>query len=516
MLAMRTPTLLTSLAFALTGFGLTAQFQKLTLSGEAGSFPGKMALELSPGKTGAFGAVLLSPTPGPIPVRLIQSGDPRVLHVGATALMSMTAIFFPGGKALAPVVPVPNNPSFLDATIYLQAITLNEIPGKIVTRISQPEPIRFAVAGRFRDRRTQFNAPRAFFPIVERGDQKMMMIGGGSGALLAQIATDKTEYYDPLTDSFKAGPNMRSARSLHTATKLLDGRYLVVGGVDAKNDPQASAEIYDPATDQFTAVKSMAVKRMAHTASLLPDGRVLVAGGMLLVSSQDILGSIGSIQNNTEIYDPKTNSWSGGPNMRAPRAAHSAITLPDGRILLVGGISWFKILIVIPQILKDCDIYDPKSNRIVAGPGMSTPHTKAAVVSVGSGRWLLAGGGSAVTLTGGGGITMTDVAEIYDAGKNSWSSAGKLSMARGAMEAFKIGSKVYCFGGGTGSLTKPIATNATDAYDIASGKWSVAPAMSASRLGFGAYVTKLGQIHFLGGGSGPAATVRNTTDWYYR
>jgi hypothetical protein len=53
---------------------------------------------------------------------------------------------------------------------------------------------------------------------------------------------------------------------------------LVAGGVDFSN-VFASAELYDPASGAWTATGSLATARYLHTATLLPNGKVLVAGG---------------------------------------------------------------------------------------------------------------------------------------------------------------------------------------------------------------------------------------------
>src|SRR5438034_1381370 len=91
--------------------------------------------------------------------------------------------------------------------------------------------------------------------------------------------------------------SMATARELHTATRLPDGRVLVAGGYGGGGSYLASAEIYDPASGTWATTGSMGHKRGSHTATLLPDGRVLVAGGygpLVLASA--------------EIYDPASGS----------------------------------------------------------------------------------------------------------------------------------------------------------------------------------------------------------------
>src|SRR5437868_10186037 len=68
--------------------------------------------------------------------------------------------------------------------------------------------------------------------------------------------------------------------------------------------------------------------RADHTATLLPDGRVLIAGG--LVENGIFLDSM-------ELYDPRTGSFKPAGTMSSKRVGHSATLLPGGRVLLAGG-----------------------------------------------------------------------------------------------------------------------------------------------------------------------------------
>ena len=135
------------------------------------------------------------------------------------------------------------------------------------------------------------------------------------------------------------------ARDLPSTNVLGDGRVLVAGGYGA--DYLDSAELYDPAAGTWTATGSMNYPRWVHTGSTLPDGRVLVVGG-------DGGGNNESSQT-AELYDPSTETWSLTWSPARGRAfGDSATTLADGRVLVVGGENGTD-----PLSPTSAELYDP-------------------------------------------------------------------------------------------------------------------------------------------------------------
>jgi hypothetical protein len=336
--------------------------------------------------------------------------------------------------------------------------------------------------------------------------------------LLAQVATDSTEIYDPVTDLFLSGPTMTTPRSLHTQTELDDGRFLITGGVDGGNNPQSSCEVYDPVADAFVAVASMNVPRMGATATLLADGRVLLTGGLEALSTMPTqLQAIRDAVDSTEIYDPVTDTWTLGPAMSDPRAGHVALERSDGRILLCGGISWTPSFFFgwLPTVETSCDIYDPATNTMTSGPSMNDARALIDPVQLGPDRWLLAGGMNGLSILPFNPGNPTSSAEIYDGVANTWTSVGSMATARVNQKGWALSNgTVMLAGGGDGSLLAPLPLSSTEIFDPATNTFSPGPAMNLPRAAAGILRMPQGQI-FLFGGADSGQTVTNTTEWYF-
>lgn len=497
---------------ALLAGGLSAQ--TIGLDVVAGSLPGTATVDVGEGPILALGVVLVGVDPGPTPLSLLDTNDSRFLRLGPTPPEIYFANFGLDQHFVLGPFPLAANPALLDVPVFVQAASLFG-PLTLVDQLSPPVAIRFGPAGAFRDRGVTTINDRSFGIVLPRADGRWMIVGGGRGALLAQVADQTTEIYDDITDTFIPGPSMTAARSLHTATLLADGRWLLAGGVNVTNDPQDLCEIYDPVADTFTAVAPMLSPRAGHTATLLGDGRVLVTGGLdAMTVTPSPAYAIFDTVSSTEIYNPTTNAWTAGPNMRTPRVGHVAILRPNGSVMLAGGISWDDfILFQLPTVRSNTDIYTPSNNSMAAGPSMATARSLIDAVPLGNDRWLLAGGISSLSLTSLG--TPTAAAEIYDAAANTWTGAGSMATARGNHRGFALGGgRFLAVGGANGTILSPVPVATGEVYDVGTNTWSPGPSLTIPRAGAAAFLTRRGQVHVIGGGT-TSGVIARSSEWYF-
>ncbi|MCA8944242.1 MAG: hypothetical protein KDB80_16875 [Planctomycetes bacterium] len=506
-------------AFAALAPDANAQFD-LTLSG--GSVPGTVEMAAGPFvPDGRWGVVLISVQQAAFPLSPLDPTDMRVIGVGFElgSISRLGLVNDGSGVFHGNPMTIPNQANFIDGTLYFQGLY---VPGnqRFFGPLSPVGAIHFGPANSFHSRGGLMSVPRSFFPSVTLDDGRVMFPGGGSGALLAQLATNRADLYDPVSDTFNVNPLfMRSARSVHTATTLFDGRVLIVGGVDTGNDPSDTSEWYDPFQDSFINGPLMSTPRMGHTATSLPNGKVLVTGGMSdLNQLVTPLDPVFSTVDTTELFNPFTNLWEPGPTMSVPRAGHSAIELPDGRILLVGGVSYyfFQPNVPIPQIETTTDIYDPASNTIMPGPPMSVGRGLFSVSDLGGGEFLVAGGLSNIVLLPSPDVLPTNSCEIFDSNTDTWRPAASMAVDRAFAAVYPIGNGQFMhFGGGENSALFPVPLDTTEIYDAAMDSWSFGPTMPQPLAAFGSYASATGPVHILGGSSTGIPGVVADAYWYY-
>jgi len=230
----------------------------------------------------------------------------------------------------------------------------------------------------------------------------------------------------PYVGAFTTIAPMTIARNGHTATLLLDGTVLVVGGQGPDGAALASAEIYDPTTKTFRATGSLHHPRTMHTATLLLDGTVLIAGGGKTDPSPapeapEIMGlSCCSPVTSLELYHPATGTFSEAGDMLVSRfPGMTATLLADGRVLFVGG---HAVLANgdIGDALASAEIYDPATGTSSATGSMADGRYGHSATRLQDGQVLIAGG----QVGSSGANSMS--AELYDPGTRTFRRTGQM------------------------------------------------------------------------------------------
>lgn len=211
-------------------------------------------------------------------------------------------------------------------------------------------------------------------------DGRVMLVGGdatsGSATQTAsiEIGTQTGNFW-----SWASSGNLATARAAHTATLDRFGRVIVVGGRQTLtfHTPTNSIELIDVATGIVTAGPSLAVPRYDHRAVTLPDGRILIMGGVSVS---------GAMISSVEVITPSATGLavSVAGAMSTARAKHSATVLPDGRVLVTGGST------------VSAEYYTPTGTT--AAPTLATARTGHTAVTLADGSVVIAGGATAAAL----------------------------------------------------------------------------------------------------------------------
>ena len=293
--------------------------------------------------------------------------------------------------------------------------------------------------------------------------------------------------------------SLTTGREEHTATLLRNGNVLVTGGTDGRGKALASAEVYSPTTNRWTSAGSMAVARLDHTATLLSSGKVLVAGGLDGPFPSSALAS-------AELYDPATNSWSGAAPMIGSRARQTATLLPDGRVLVVGGLSVaLRDAGIFPSQPTSAEIYDPTANRWLATAPMAQYRLDQTVTLLRDGRVVVVGGQD--------GLISFDSAEIYDPRQDRWFPAAPMVTARYGHVATLLANGDVLVSGGTYQTVVPSNSSAplasTEIYDPTLDSWSVVAKMAVPRVEHTATTLGGGMVLVVGGTGESRAEIYN-------
>ncbi|MEK2646228.1 kelch repeat-containing protein [Bdellovibrio sp. BCCA] len=305
-----------------------------------------------------------------------------------------------------------------------------------------------------------------------------LVVLGGLSETTYLFPANTPERLNISTFIWKSEGNMSASRFIPAAALLNNGKVFISGGVSTEPTLTypTSSDIFDPATGNWKAAAPIPASRARSTATTLPNGKVLVVGGQ---DDANILGT-------TVLYDPDSDSWSAGPSLTHPRSGHVATLLPNGKVLVIGGTGDFAGSVLIGE----AEVYDPSTNTWSSGGTMPVPcfYPSATMVSGGQGKVFVIGGLATPVYS--------QAVQIYDVASNTWTSGASLTTGRMGHIAAAIGGKILVAGGGTNTGG---FLNSVEIYDIASNTWQPGPAMSMGRNSAGAATLPDGKILVIGG-----------------
>jgi hypothetical protein len=213
--------------------------------------------------------------------------------------------------------------------------------------------------------------------------------------------------------------------------------------------------------------------RSGHTATLLPDGKVLIVGGMR--RNQDFYRS-------AELYDPVSGKFQATGDMTISRVGHAAVLLHSGKVLVVGG--W-----IGHGETDSAELYDPATRKFSILSKMTSKRGGPAATLLGNGDVLITGGADT---DGPGGVVS---AEIFHATTSLFEPLGPMHSARIEQTTTVLPDGRVLIAGGRGDTV----TASAEIFDPATKKFTVTGSMLTARYKHSAGLLPDGRVLIAGG-----------------
>ena len=158
---------------------------------------------------------------------------------------------------------------------------------------------------------------------------------------------------------WKVAGSLITARHKHEVQVLANGTILVIGGITGSTKyvdgamlngmPIATVEVFDPVnrTTEFAAPMNEA--RSEFPSITMPNGRILVFGGLV---GEPIKGHC---TKKIEEYNPDSNTWEIVGELATERRCHAAVRITDTQVLIVGGCTQDRVTTASAEIYNSVD-----------------------------------------------------------------------------------------------------------------------------------------------------------------
>jgi len=253
-----------------------------------------------------------------------------------------------------------------------------------------------------------------------------------------------------------------------------------------------TAELYDPATGTISATGGLTAPngRAEHATALLPNGKVLLAGGV---------DNIGNALASAELYDPATGTFSATGSMAQSRFRVTAVVLADGRVLVSGGFN-------ATGALTGAEIYDSTTGLFTLTGSLNTARDRHTATLLPNGKVLIAGGRNST-------LEVTNAlasAEIFDPTANSglgaFTAIGNMNSPRDEGRATLLPNGAVLLTGGFISYQTNLSASSAEIFDPVSNAFTLTGTMSTARTHQTASLLPDGTVLVAGGVPNAGAT----------
>lgn len=241
-----------------------------------------------------------------------------------------------------------------------------------------------------------------------------------------------------------------------------------------------------------------------HTAETLDDGRVLLIGGY-----DDDAPGINNFRDTYVMFDNQTETYSVLLGLMAePRGAHASVKLEDGRVLSVGGAD------PAGTSIMTAEIWDPVTETAAFVATMNEQRTLPTLTLMNDGRVFCSGGVKNWTFTDviGSLNAATASTEVYDPVADTWTPGPNLPKGRVGHQASLLGDGTVLITGGLEittlfGMSTLTLTNTCQRYDPVTDTFLPTASFTGQRALHGQVTLNNGNALIAGGFDGNVVTL---------
>lgn len=217
---------------------------------------------------------------------------------------------------------------------------------------------------------------------IEAQPGLIVVAGGGNPHVPRVTRTERLSLED---GQWREGSELPTGlANAAVSERLSDGSVFAIGGYADDGDASNTVQQFVPATSSWKLGVSTLVRRDYATVNMLPGPRLFLVGGV-----QDngvVLGS-------SEFFN-FDRKWVTGPSLNIPTWDHRALALPNGRLLVIGGITRGF------ATTARSEIYHPRVNSSRLASALHIPRYGAFAIRLNDGRIMVGGGASTYNAQG--------------------------------------------------------------------------------------------------------------------